>query len=188
MRRLGPSVRRAALLALLLPCELPLAASASDGPKPVTSYGDGSGELARLGKDIVHAAKEPNSAEYAALLASLTQTVPESWYGDVFGENSADLYGQYRPALPRLDEQLREFFAGVLRDGATDTTASKHVASCDDGSGELVYPVLALREKQVPLYELRFGKGKKLHRLWALAYMGGAFRFVGELKPVNVFP
>jgi TonB family protein len=42
---------------------------------------------------------------------------------------------------------------------------------------------MVLRERPVPLYELRFHSGAKFYRLWTLAYVDGGFRFVGDLKP-----
>jgi TonB family protein len=185
MRRWGSSVGPLCFAVLLLFTLPARAQNKSAAPAP---YGESSSELERLGKEILHAAKDSNSSEYTALIAGLAKTVPESWYSDAFGENSEALYEQYRRAHRQIEKDLESFFTDVVRDGATVTSASKHVAACDDDSGELIYPVLALREKQVPLYELRFRKGKKFHRLWALAYFGGAFHFVGELKPLEFFP
>jgi TonB family protein len=84
--------------------------------------------------------------------------------------------GGSAPQLPMRNEKF------------TQATAQKHETSCDDNSGETIYPVMVMRQRPVLLYELRFHQGEKFIRLWALAYVDGGFRYVGDLHPPEYFP
>jgi len=182
-----------AYLALLLLSALCFAVSAHEklaakAATPSGTYADSSSELERLAKDILRALKDGKPEASAAPISALTQSIPESWFHDTFGAYSEQIYAQYAKARPNLESGLKDFFQGMARKNPIPIIASKHLATCDDDSGELIYPVLAARSVQVPLYELRFQKGKRMRRLWALAYVGGAFRLVGNLLPPNEFP
>jgi len=47
---------------------------------------------------------------------------------------------------------------------------------------------MVMRQHPVPLYEVRFHQGGRFYRLWALAYVDGGFRYVGDLHPPEYFP
>lgn len=195
MRKLPLFVPGVAVLvgALCLTCCAVL--SAQDKPSSVPAaartlpvYADNSDGLEKFVKDILRAEKEGKAESYNALVSSLAQPVPEAWYDDTFGQHADAMFHEYQLGRPRIEAELHAFFLKMVQEKATYVTASKHQATCDDNAGELIYPVLALRQEQVPLYELRFHKGKEFYRLWALAYVDGAFRFAGNLNPPESFP
>jgi TonB family protein len=146
------------------------------------AYPDTAGGLENLVGDIFRARKKNDAATYNALISSLSQTVPAEWFRNTFGDDGDTMLQEYLGASPRITSALQAFFAKLQNEKFTQATAQKHETSCDDNSGELIYPVMVMRQRSVPLYELRFHGGDKFHRLWALAYVDGGFRFVGELQ------
>ncbi len=148
----------------------------------IPSYPDTASGLERLVADILRASKS-DSGKYTALVSSLSQPVPAEWFQNTFGDEGHDMLKDYPDSGSRLASALQEFFVKVRDEKFTGVTAHKREAACDDDSGELIYPVMVMRERPVPLYELRFHGGTKFYRLWALAYVDGGFRFVGDLHP-----
>jgi TonB family protein len=154
--------------------------SAADVTPP--AYPDTAGGLEHLAADILRASKN-DPAKYSALVSSLSQTVPAEWFRNAFGDEGDTMFRDYPDSSPRITSALHAFFVKLRDEKFTRVTVHKHEAACDDDSGELIYPVMVLRERPVPLYELRFHSGAKFYRLWTLAYVDGGFRYVGDLKP-----
>lgn len=148
----------------------------------IPSYPDTASGLERLAADILRASKN-DPAKYSALVSSLSQPVPAEWFRNTFGDDGDMMSRDYPDAPPRVMSALTSFFVKVRDEKFTEVTAHKREAACDDDSGELIYPVMVMRERPVPLYELRFHSGPKFYRLWALVYVDGGFRFVGDLHP-----
>lgn len=147
------------------------------------TYADSISGLEKLIGDIFRAAKKADPLTLNALIASLSQPVNASWFQNTFGDNGDAMLKEYPASGPPLASALQAFFAKLRAEHFTQASAHKHEASCDDDSGELIYPVMVMRQQPVPLYELRFHEGGKFYRLWALAYVDGGFRYVGDLKP-----
>ena len=160
----------------------------STDPAPVPTYPDTTSGLQKLVEDTFRADKKNDTATYNALISSLARQVPDDWFHDTFGDEGDAIFKEYPGAGPRLVSELQAFFTKVRNEKFTQVTAKKHEASCDDNSGELIYPVMVMRQNPVPLYELRFLQGEKFYRLWAFAYVDGGFRFVGNLRPPEYFP
>jgi TonB family protein len=159
--------------------------SAAAVPQAATSptYPDSQAGLEKLIGDIFRAAKKGDSATLNALIATLSQPVTASWFQSAFGDDGDAMFKEYPGSGPRLDSALQAFFGKLRDEKFTQASAHKHESSCDDNSGELIYPVMVMRQQPVPLYELRFHEGDKFYRLWALAYVDGGFRYIGDLKP-----
>ena len=154
----------------------------------VPAYRDTASGLQKLVEDTFRAAKKNDTATYDALISSLARQVPDDWFQDTFGDEGDFMLKEYPGAGPRLVNELQAFFAKVRTEKFTQVTAQKHEASCDDNSGETIYPVMVMRQNPVPLYELRFLQGAKFYRLWTFAYVDGGFRYVGDLRPPDYFP
>ncbi len=150
---------------------------------PIPAYADTQAGLEKLTGDIFRAAKKGDAATLNALIASLSQPVNASWFQSTFGDEGDAMFAEYPGSGPRLASALQAFFAKLRDEKFTQASAHKHEASCDDNSGELIYPVMVMRHQPVPLYELRFHEGAKFYRLWAFAYVDGGFRYIGDLKP-----
>jgi TonB family protein len=152
------------------------------------AYPETAAGLEKLVGDIFRAAKKNDTATYSALISSLVRPVPDEWFQDTFGDEGDLMLKEYPGAGTRLAIELDGFFMKMRKEKFTHATAQKHEASCDDNSGEMIYPVMVMRERPVPLYELRFQEGGRFYRLWALAYVDGGFRYVGDLHPPEHFP
>lgn len=148
----------------------------------IPAYPDTAGGLEHLVADILRASKN-DPAKYRALVSSLSQPVPAEWFRNTFGDDGDTMFNDYPDSGPRVMSALHAFFVKVRDEKFTQVTEHKREAACDDDSGELIYPVMVMRARPVPLYELRFHGGTKFYRLWALAYVDGGFRFVGDLHP-----
>jgi TonB family protein len=147
------------------------------------AYPDTASGLEKLIGDIFRAARKDDTATFDALTSTLSKPVTAEWFRDTFGDDGDTMFKDYPGAGPRLTSELQSFFVKLRVEQFTQATAHKHEASCDDNSGELIYPVMVMRKHPVALYELRFHEGNKFYRLWALAYVDGGFRFVGDLRP-----
>lgn len=182
----------ALLLVFLARSAAPLSAQNNTSAVPPAAaaqpaYPDSASGLEKMTKDIFRALKDRDTAAYRSLISSLAQRVPRSWYDDAFGEEGDWIFAGYSQYRPRNEHDLNDFFLKMRDLKATSLQARKHEATCDDDAGELIYPVMLMRQKPVPLYELRFFEGERFYRLWALAYVDGGFRFIGNLKPAESF-
>jgi TonB family protein len=162
--------------------------NSSVNPATPPTYPETATGLEKLAEDIFRAAKKNDTAIYSGLISSLARPVPDEWFQDNFGDEGDSMLKEYPKAGPRLAADLHAFFLKMRNEKFTQPTAQKHEASCDDNSGELIYPVMVMRQHPVPLYEVRFHQGDKFYRLWALAYVDGGFRYVGDLHPPEYFP
>ena len=165
-----------------LRCQLPVETKSSVTAVTPPAYPDTAGGLEHLAADILRASKN-DPATYSALVSSLSQPIPAEWFRNAFGDEGDTMFRDYPDSSPRITSALHTFFVKLRDEKFTNITAHKREGACDDDSGELIYPVMVMRERPVPLYELRFHSGAKFYRLWALAYVDGGFRFVGDLKP-----
>lgn len=57
---------------------------------------------------------------------------------------------------------------------------------CDDNANETEYPLLVSRETEEPLSVVVFRRGDSFYDLKFFAYVDGAFRYIGELRPYPV--
>jgi TonB family protein len=162
--------------------------NSSANPAALPDYPETATGLEKLAEDIFRAAKKNDTATYSALISSLARPVPDEWFQDTFGDEGDLMLKEYPGAGPRLAIELHAFFLKMRNEKFTQATAQKYEASCDDNSGEKIYPVMVMRQRPVPLYELRFHQGDRFYRLWALAYLDGGFRYVGDLRPPEYFP
>lgn len=162
--------------------------NSSPNPAALPDYPETATGLERLAEDIFRAAKKNDTATYSDLISSLARPVPDEWFQHTFGDEGDLMLKEYPGAGPRLAIELHAFFLKLRNEKFTQATAQKHEASCDDNSGEMIYPVMVMRQGSVPLYELRFHGGDRFYRLWALAFVDGGFRYVGDLRPPECFP
>jgi TonB family protein len=151
-------------------------------------YADKPAGLEKLAKDILEAEKDGDAARVDALVQSMVLPDPRAWYATIFGEwNANRLTDGYVKMAPTLPHNLATSFRDARDNKFTDAMAIRHDQTCDDNAGEFIYPVLSARIQPVPLYELRLYHGDSFKRVWAFAYVSGAFRFVGALGPPTSF-
>ncbi|HEV1995406.1 MAG TPA: energy transducer TonB [Candidatus Acidoferrum sp.] len=164
-------------------------AAVSPATAPTAAYSESSSGLEKLMKDILRATKDGDTVKSRALLSSLALPDPEAWFRGVFGSDAPPMLREHPQSPPVMERALIQLFSKLLKEKFTDVRVQKHEKTCDDNSGEQIYPVLVMRQSPVPLYEVRFQSGTNFYRLWAVAYADGGFRFAGHLHvPESFFP
>jgi TonB family protein len=151
------------------------------------SYPDTANGLEHLVNDLFRALKDGDAAKFDVLVGSLAEPVSADWFMTNFGEDGYAMAEEYARDRGHLRGLIAEYFRKRVADKYTSVLARKNQATCDDNSGEEIYPVMLMRQQPVALYELRLHRGEEFFRLWAIAYVGGGFRFVGNLRPPD-FP
>jgi TonB family protein len=113
------------------------------------------------------------------LLQSMMLPNSEDWYRENFDDEAADMVvSQYAAGSKTLPNQLANFFLEAQQKGTTLARATLFQKSCDDNASEQTFNALDARLKGVPLYELRLYNGNRFVRLFAFAYVDGAFRYI----------
>ncbi len=164
----------------------PAPSSAQAATQP--NYPDKPAGLEKLVKEIFKAEKDGDAARVDALAQSLVLPDPNAWYETVFGQARAGrLTSDYEKTLSTLPRDLAASFRDAYNTKFTGVIVERYDRTCDDKADELIYPVLAAREQPAPLYEIRLSYGNSFKRIWAFAYVNGAFRFFGALKPPTSF-
>jgi TonB family protein len=146
-------------------------------------YADTPRDLEKLAADIFRAGKKNDTTMFNYLVSSLSEPVTSEWFHDAFGNDGDLMLKEYPGGGAAVAKALQAFFSKLQKEKFTQPRAQRHETACDDNSGETIYPVMVMRQRPVPLYELRFHEGDKFFRLWAIAYVNGGFRFVGDLHP-----
>lgn len=153
----------------------------SGGPAqtPAPEYRENTGGLEKLAHDIMKAQKESNGKRADELLQTMVLPNSEDWYRENFDDDAADLVvPQYAGNSKTLPMQLAGFFLQAQQQSATDLRATRFENGCDDNASEQTFNTLDARLKGVPLYELRLFRGNHFLRLFAFAYVDGAFRYI----------
>jgi TonB family protein len=164
-----------------LPAQEP--APAPPPPADLTGYPDSEKGLRELGKDMLKAAKNGDAQRLSALAGGLATGDPTAWLKSVFGDgrggDMATLLEQNR-ADRRTALQLG--FETFVKEKLSNVQVRRFEKSCTLRVSPDQYPLLALREKPVPLYELRVmdSVGEKGRNFWFFVHTGGSFHYIGR--------
>jgi len=157
---------------------------------PKLDYPDSTSGLEHLAKDIIQAQKENDGARADALLHSLLLPNPRAWYEMTFGPGIAKFEGAlYESAAASIPATLAGDFLNAEKLNFSHLRAYRFDKSCDDDAGEYSFGILQARLQPIPLYEIRFLTGNQFLRMYAFAYVDGAFRFILSPKlEADIFP
>lgn len=162
------------LIALLV-----VAAGRASAQGHAPEYRENTGGLEKLAHDVLKAQKENNGKRADELLQTMVLPNSEEWYRENFEDDIADMMiPQYAAESETLPMELASFFVQAQQQNATDVSATRFEKSCDDNASEQTFNTLNARVKGVPLYELRLFNGNHFLRLFAFAYVDGAFRYI----------
>jgi len=143
------------------------------------AYPDTTAGLKQLASDIVKAQRENNSAHAGELLHSFILPNFAEWYPQNFSESaSARVVPAYTAGATSLPFQLAGIFIDNFQAGFRKIEAMRYEneeSACSSGP---IFAAMTARKSHIPLYELRFINGDQLKRLFAFAYVDGAFRLV----------
>jgi TonB family protein len=154
-----------------------VSAGPAQGPSP--EYRDNASGLEKFAHDVMKAQKENNGTRADELLRTMVLPNSEDWYRENLDDEAADMVvPQYAANSKTLPMQLANFFLQAQQQHTTNLQATRFEKSCDDNASEQTFNVLDARLKGVPLYELRLFNGNRFLRLFAFAYVDGAFRYI----------
>jgi TonB family protein len=156
----------------------PTPAHPAPSPTLPVEYPDSTSGLERLAKDILKAQSQNDGARADALLNSLVLPNAREWYERVFGKTASVAGNYYEKAHQTVAPHLAHAFLDITSHNLFQVQAHRFEDSCDDNAADNTYGILLSRREPVPLYELRFLKGNNFFRIFPLAYVDGAFRFL----------
>lgn len=146
---------------------------------PNVNYPDSTSGLEHIVRDIMKAQKDNDGARADVLLKRFVLPNPREWYDQVFGGDVAEVpESLYEKSAASIPPSMAQFFVAAQTSGMTEVRAVRFDSSCDDNAGEDAFGVLYARVQLVPFYELRLLRGDKFTRLFAFAYVDGAFRYI----------
>jgi TonB family protein len=152
------------------------------------NYPDTTKGLEQLGRDLISGVKNKDTKSVTAIVLSMMLPDPAAFYHHTFGDFSGTKeIASYQQDRAKLPLSIVALFKRAIDEKATTVEAKRFELDCDDNDGEDTFPVLDARVNKTPLYDLRLFTGAKYLRLWPMAYVDGAFRYVGEPHPWEYF-
>jgi len=151
-------------------------------------YEDSSVGLRRFAEDFIKAIKSNDAAAVDTFSRSLEMPDPTSWFTAVFGDQMGrEFVSRYDKRRSLIPAEMRTQFSSILVQQASQIDVIRFTKTCDLTADEYEYAVLAARQKPEPLYRIEFRQPRTLHYLRILAYVDGAFRYVGDISPPVTF-
>ncbi len=112
---------------------------------------------------------------------------PDKWYTATFGpELGPKLASDYAVEKVKLSS-IGSFFILAKAKGRSEILIEKHTSPDDDGENGLQEAAIRAMKAPVPIYTINAVEpGKTIGQsLWSFAYVDGAFRYIGKMKPVK---
>ena len=145
--------------------------------------------LESLMKDMIKARASGDPAAFEPYARSLELPHPESWYSAVFGDElGAQLAAFTERARARIGATASETLGEFIAEKRTDVEAFRFNGSCDWRASSIEYPILLLRRRPEPLYDVRFSGDGSISTWFYFAYVEGAFRYVGAFRRKEMTP
>ncbi len=147
------------------------------------SYPDSSDGLKQLAADLTVA----SDSQGAKMGTNLALPDASAFFTKTFGaEMGAKLAGDYATEAPKL-ASIQSFFKMATVRGRTVLLVDKHTDATDENANMLQQTAMKAMVAPVPIYTIRAVEpGKTIgSSLWSFAYVDGAFRYLGKLKPVK---
>jgi TonB family protein len=158
-------------------------------PASLPTYPDTVSGLESLMKDMIKARATGNPLAFEPYAKSLDLPQPEVWYQSVFGnELGAELAAFTERARSRIGATASDTLGEFIEKKRTDVEAFRFNGSCDWRASPVEYPVLLLRQRQEPLFDVRFSGDGSISTWFYFAYVDGAFRYVGAFRRKEMTP
>jgi TonB family protein len=152
----------------------------------VPSYPDTTQGLEKLMKDMMKLEKHGDQRELAAYIRSMALPDVDNWFKSVFGDyNGAALASASERGRKEFESLAPNTLATFLKQGLTEVESVRFDDSCNRRGTATEYPLLLLRVRPEPLFDVRFLGGTTGTLLAYFAYVDGAFRYVGNLKKAS---
>jgi len=177
---------RPALTVLTALFAAPLAAACQNAPAPVYAYTDSEKSLKQLIEALQDAAAKNDAERFRALAEPLYFAGHEAWFKEIFGDRLGGYASaNYASQTSDFVGSMRAAFTKLAQDGYQEPQVQEVNEPCSVGVLENEYPTLFARKEEVPLYSVRYPRGKKYQGLGFFIYEQNAFRYVGhvDLRP-----
>lgn len=155
----------------------------------IPSYPNSTKGLENLVKEMLKLEKEGDQQELAQYVNSLSLPDADNWFKSVFGEDlGSQLTAVSAPMRAGIVASLPNDVATQLKEKRTDVEAVRFDKACNLQTTDVEYPFLLLRQRQEPLYDVRFIGNSGAAVLAYFAYVDGGFRFIGNLRKADTRP
>jgi TonB family protein len=153
-------------------------------PSTIPSYPNSTKGLENLMRDMTKLVEKGDSGTLASYTKALAIPDPQTWYKSTFGDETGLLLANAsEPARSSIEADAQTTISSVWNKGMTDIHATKFEDSCNDSATDKEYPILLLRERNEPLFDVRFYNNSNTGVMWGFfAYVDGGFRYVGEIE------
>jgi TonB family protein len=167
-------------------------ATAPATPTPAASippYPNSAKGLENLVKEMLKLEKEGDQQRLAQYVGSLSLPDADNWFKSVFGDDlGSQLTAISDPMRAKARVSVPNDVATQINENRTDVEAVRFDKACNERTTDIEYPFLLLRQRQEPLYDVRF-IGSSGTSVWAyFAYVDGGFRFIGNLRKSDTRP
>jgi TonB family protein len=162
---------------------------ATSSTATIPSYPNSTKGLENLVKEMLKLEKEGDQKELAEYARSLALPNPDNWFKSVFGDDlGSQLVVVSGPMRAGLEANVPHDIETQLNEKRTDVEAVRFDKACNSRTTDIEYPFLLLRQREEPLYDVRF-VGTDAASVWAyFAYVDGGFRFIGNLRKGDTRP
>lgn len=144
-------------------------------------YPDKPAGLKKLIQDLMKAEKDGDQQKLREYWEGLKIPNSDQWIGRVFGDRFGPIMAKtYAAQLQTSSKTLDKALTNALRDKMTQIDVLRFDRACDSGAGDNVYPLLAARQEQQPLYVVKLANGTYWTELFAFAYVEGGFRYLPQ--------
>jgi TonB family protein len=146
----------------------------------IPSYPNSTKGLESLVKEMLNLEKGGNQQELAEYVKSLSLPNADDWFKSVFGDKlGARAAGSSTLLRSSAAAWIPNLLATQLDKKQTTVQVVRFEGSCNGDATDLEYPILLLRRRPEPLYDVRF-MGASTSSVWRyFAYLDGGFRLVG---------
>jgi len=158
-------------------------------PTSVPTYPNTVSGLESLMRDMIKARATDDPLAFEPFAKSLALPQPEVWYKSVFGDElGAELAAFTERARARIGATASDTLGEFIEKKRTDVEAFRFNGSCDWRASPVEYPILLLRQRQEPLFDVRFSGDGSISTWFYFAYVDGAFRYIGAFQRRQMAP
>ncbi len=133
-------------------------------------------------KDMLGLEKRGDTSTLTPYLQSLVLPDSDAWFKSTFGKKwGAKLNQDYDVQRLNLSKMMRSRLDLFAKESNSAPNAVSFDGSCGSQATQQEFPLLLLHRKKFPLYSVRYSQSANLSSLSMFAFVGGGFRYIGNL-------
>jgi hypothetical protein len=161
--------------------------STSAKTETIPSYPDSEKGLESLVKNMINLEKKGDEEALEPYVSSLALPDAESWFKSVFGDNPGTQFASAtKSAREAIETGVANTLSTNIREKRTNIKAIRLTNPCSVEVSPAEYPVLILRKRSDPLYDVHFSGNGSTTSWFYFAYVDGRFRFVGPMRKTDL--